>query len=506
MQSHLHRRGAVSYTRLVVPPRLRSIIGKSDLGRSLGTKDLAEAKQLLAIWLVTAQAILAAAESTRATRVSPPPPNKVSRSTAEAGWGRAQFDYEEQLGAIQLQEAVDEADMMERADALELRLKHPNNELTPEEQAAAFLLRHIEQERDGYRRRYKRRKARDISLEERRSDNDSSAETTPLLSTKEHSAPAVTITHMFDGYARQDGSNPQTVKQFRAIIAHLISFLGHDEAKRVSHADVVRWREFLRTEQTRSGKPRTAKTINDSYLSAVSAAFSYGLNMLWVEANPVAAIAKVRVVKSAKLRDRDFNKEEQKLILRAALMPAGGKLSPERVFARRWVPWLCAYTGARVNEMTQLRRQDVTEIDGVWAIRITPEAGRVKNKEARIVPLHEHLVAQGFLSAIRDKHGPLFYNPASSLGSSDRGQYKKVGMFLAKWVRSDLCITDSDIMPNHAWRHTFKTIYQEAGIEERAADYMQGHASKGQGRKYGANTIFALASQLAKFPRFEWQD
>jgi integrase len=76
-------------------------------------------------------------------------------------------------------------------------------------------------------------------------------------------------------------------------------------------------------------------------------------------------------------------------------------------------------------------------------------------------------------------------------------------MFLAAWVRNDVGVTDKAIMPNHAWRHTFKTICLEAGIEERAADYMQGHASKGQGRRYGANTIPALAAQLAKFPRFE---
>jgi integrase len=77
-------------------------------------------------------------------------------------------------------------------------------------------------------------------------------------------------------------------------------------------------------------------------------------------------------------------------------------------------------------------------------------------------------------------------------------------MFLAKWVRKDLKITDPAIQPNHAWRHTFKGICLEAGIEERAADYMQGHAPKGQGRRYGANTIPALANQLSKFPRFEF--
>ena len=64
---------------------------------------------------------------------------------------------------------------------------------------------------------------------------------------------------------------------------------------------------------------------------------------------------------------------------------------------KRWVPWLCAYTGARPGEMTQLRGADVIERDGVHAIRITPAAGTVKGGTARIVPLHEHLIAQGFL-------------------------------------------------------------------------------------------------------------
>jgi len=41
--------------------------------------------------------------------------------------------------------------------------------------------------------------------------------------------------------------------------------------------------------------------------------------------------------------------------------------------ARRWVPWLSAYTGARVGEITQLRKQDVIKRDGIHAIHITPE-------------------------------------------------------------------------------------------------------------------------------------
>lgn len=41
--------------------------------------------------------------------------------------------------------------------------------------------------------------------------------------------------------------------------------------------------------------------------------------------------------------------DEARLILSATLTPPPARLSPERKLARRWVPWICAYTGARVG-------------------------------------------------------------------------------------------------------------------------------------------------------------
>ena len=43
--------------------------------------------------------------------------------------------------------------------------------------------------------------------------------------------------------------------------------------------------------------------------------------------------------------------------------------------------------------------QDVITQDGVHAIRITPEAGAVKGGSARLVPIHKHVIAQGFLKS-----------------------------------------------------------------------------------------------------------
>lgn len=96
--------------------------------------------------------------------------------------------------------------------------------------------------------------------------------------------PADTITRMLDGYAGQEGSNPGTVNQFRSIINNLIAFLGHNDAKRVGHANQLAGlstcalSDVMRGKQR--GQPRSATTINESYLAAVKAVFAYGRQAL----------------------------------------------------------------------------------------------------------------------------------------------------------------------------------------------------------------------------------
>ncbi|WP_367271455.1 hypothetical protein [Sphingomonas sp.] len=156
-----------------------------------------------------------------------------------------------------------------------------------------------------------------------------------------------------------------------------------------------------------------------------------------------------------------------------------------------------------MNEITQLRKEDIAEIGGVWTIHITPAAGNIKTDKARLVPIHAHLISQGFIDAVEASgNGPLFYDPGLERTGMARGQYKRVGMKLAAWVRT-IGVTDVALQPNHAWRHTFKTICREADIAEGAADYMQGHAPQGQSRHYGSNTMPALVREFAKFPAFK---
>ena len=101
-------------------------------------------------------------------------------------------------------------------------------------------------------------------------------------------------------------------------------------------------------------------------------------------------------------RIRGFTDEEAALILRNA--------AKEKDPVRRWVPLLCAYSGARLSEVCQLRVEDVFQRGGVWCMKFDPEAGSLKNENSeRAVPLHPAIVESGFLQFVAAaRSGPLF--------------------------------------------------------------------------------------------------
>jgi integrase len=86
-------------------------------------------------------------------------------------------------------------------------------------------------------------------------------------------------------------------------------------------------------------------------------------------------------------------------------------------------------------------------------------------------------------------------NPSRSRAGNVRGD-------LAEWVR-EIGVTDPEVSPTHAWRHTFKQIAERSGITEKVHDAITGHAPASEGRKYGQPTAEDMANALKKFPRYK---
>jgi integrase len=258
---------------------------------------------------------------------------------------------------------------------------------------------------------------------------------------------------------------------------------------------------------------RSAHVVNDVWLRAVRTVLQWAVTRERLPSNPFAGATVALPKRPPKLREREFNETEWRTILKATLEPPPARMEPYNAAARRWVPWICAYTGSRPGEATQLRGEDITRhttADGdFWTMRITPEAGDVKGNTARTVPLHEHLIEQGFVTFAKAKgKGPLFYDPDGRRKVDDdptnptRRPWAKSRDKLSEWVRA-LGVTDPGISPNHAWRHTFKRIAARAGIERRIRFGFCGHTSSDEGDRYETPSVEDLAVEGRKFPRFE---
>jgi len=320
---------------------------------------------------------------------------------------------------------------------------------------------------------------------------------TPTVETK-----GPTTDELFDAYVKERTPAAGTLRNWRLYFANLRRFLGHDEASRITKDDIVRWKDHLLTTPIEStGKPRSAKTVSDAYLASAKAVFQAAVDNGRLPSNPVLGV-KVRAPKKTRLRDASLTDDEAHTILSAALSVRLSKRPKPYELARRWVPWLCAYTGARVNEMTQLRRCDVVEREGVWAIHITPEAGNVKTEAARWVPLHSHLIELGFVTFVQaSRQGPLFYTPREKETEGAAPAYQRIGQRLAAWVR-EIGVTDPAVQPNHGWRHRFKTVAR-GRLDIEARERIAGHAPRTEGEAYGSWTLGSLAEQVEKLPRYD---
>lgn len=317
--------------------------------------------------------------------------------------------------------------------------------------------------------------------------------------------------------ANEARTSDSTRSRWISVFRDLERFTGGRDIVSFTEEDALAWREGLRSAD------RTEKTVNFQYIAAAKAVFGWAARPrtddggALLSINPFANFrlgSRNGAKKVVKLRERSFRNQEMSAILPASQSIQLRTDSTGLDRARRWAPWLLAYTGARPGEICQLRKQDLRRVQTRWAIRLTPEAGTIKDREARIVPIHAHLLEQGLVAFIEGTgDGPLFFD-ATALrrkGVDDpsnprRFPHEKVANNLAQWVRA-LGVADPGIKPNHAWRHTFKTRALVAGVDSVIADFICGHSPKTVGDAYyaleGDAGWPALVKAVDAFPRYD---
>ncbi|MBR0991027.1 site-specific integrase [Bradyrhizobium japonicum] len=291
--------------------------------------------------------------------------------------------------------------------------------------------------------------------------------------------------------AKATGRKASTHDNYRNTMNTFIAFLGHDDAAKVTEDDVIRFKDHRLSVVS-------AKTVKDGDLAALKSVLGWGKANRRLVLNAAEGIT-LKLGKRPQLRPKGFTADEARDLLKAAdNCPQNPRERSKLYLSKRWIPWLCAYTGARVGEMIQLRKQDVRFEDGHYVATITPEAGTEKNNLARDVVLHPHLIEKGFPDLLASSQGGyLFIDPTDSARILNTLKSRRND--LAEFARET--ITDTRVKPNHGWRHRHTTVWLEAGLSDRVKDYIQGRPPKTVGDTYGDVTIKAQIVNLASFPQ-----
>jgi len=139
----------------------------------------------------------------------------------------------------------------------------------------------------------------------------------------------------------------------------------------------------------------------------------------------------------------------------------------------RWLPWLAAYTGARISELDKLEREDFAEHEGIWYFWITDTNGRqLKNESSkRIIPVHPALIAEGFRGFVDSKaSGRLF---AKGAADAVRRWFHAIGPF------------HEGVRPIHGWRHLFEDLCIRFAVPQDVKLALTGRSSGKSDQSYG---------------------
>ena len=315
-------------------------------------------------------------------------------------------------------------------------------------------------------------------------------------------APPVLVRDLFNRYIAElkaNGKGAEAEKRWRPVIDDLIAFARTPDARKITKRIIIEWKDA----KIETLSPRTVK---DVYLTAVNAVFNWAVSNDELSENPASTV-KLRVAQKAQNRPKGFTRDEATAILKFTLayMPKQTdnpqtQERPQTSAAKKWAPLICAFTGARISEITQLRKSDVRMEGEIPVIRITPDAGTVKTRKYRDVPPHKQIVEKGFLDFVdASPDGPLFYPPMK--GKRTVAPARTVSGRISNWLQKEKLVPQG-VQPNHGWRHAFRTTGQEAEISAPVLDAITGHAGRTAGEDYGEVTVIAKKKAIDRFPHF----
>ena len=500
MCNYLSKPGSTYYFRRLVPVELQAYLGRKEWSYSLRTKDRSVAKRLAQAEAVVTNGLIDAA---RAELASPAPaPASLARDRSRGPSRR------EQAAMAYFDRETAERDWRydERAAVrtqLEDRLQHYSSaDLPTMEAAARDLIRSAE-----HRAIIAEEQA--LALRHDRQERDkASAAIAPAVPIdapgSEDRTKGTMLGTIIERWYAERKVTAKTRDAATAAVRWFYERVGPVAVEQITRKDMLTFKDKLLADGTSIANTKMK-------LSRISGLLGYALDNDIIQINHAKDI-KIVDLKASKAKRMVYSAEALATFFAGPVHTQGERPAQGRGVASYWLPLLALYTGARLEELGQLRRSDVREQpyrDGddrpctAWVISIVEdEADGLHLKNAgsiRDVPIHPALIDLGFIKLVEaasaNKQARIFANLTPD----------KYGSYTAKWgmwfttYRKSLGLEDKRLV-FHSFRHTFKDNARHGGMIEGIQRQIMGHSGEGVADDYGSgHSLYRLVDAMNSY-------
>ena len=313
-------------------------------------------------------------------------------------------------------------------------------------------------------------------------------------------------TDILDPWAAERGVVPKGKDTHKAVAKWFYKRVGRMSVEQIERSHVLAFKNKLVEEG------QSVANINQK-LSRLRTLLGWAFANEYTDGNAAFGI-NLKQADGRKNKRLPFSITDLQTIFSSPIYSTGERPKNGRGEAAYWLPVVALYTGARLEELGQLRISDVQHIeypddDGEmragWFLHIienTDEEGqdnKLKNSSSeRMVPVHPDLEELGFLAyvaGLEDQKGRVF----PELKPNIYGRLTaKWGEWFGPYIRNDCGITDKRKV-FHSFRHTFKD-YARKRIPAEIQRQLMGHAGKDTADDYGEGyDLHSLSTAMARY-------
>ena len=246
------------------------------------------------------------------------------------------------------------------------------------------------------------------------------------------------------------------------------------------------------------GSSTLAVTTQEKFLQHLSSLYGFAIDELeYSGKNPFHGRADSRLADQHSRDARNPFSENQLTALFTSPLYTGckslsscdrpGKLIPKTSY-KFWLPLIGLYSGMRLQEIAQLRIEDIQQYKDIWLFDINArhEDQKLKTPQsARKIPNHEDLIQLGLLDRVRQVEHSKDLRLFPDITMASDGTYSGNP---SKWFGrySEQIGVKTDKTSFHSFRHNMKDNFRNAGESDELSEHFCGRKTGSTAERYGS--------------------